>query len=292
MGARSSLVTRHPHRQPIRILRNPAHVCHPIGADTMDLQRLSSNRHGSPGDFDAAAMDSRRADCRLAQRRRCVCACCFSCRCGIALVLWSGAPDSLAPALPGGAGDTASAGMAALEPALPPGEATRSLIRRLDAFLRSRQRIFEFSNHPHCLLRVSVTECKRPVRLEDGTELTPGDAIGELHLYNDHLPIIPADGPGVAWANEAQRHLRESLRRLALSLETDSRLRGVLRVPRCDQRGPKRRNTPAPADFVASPLSDDRHRKKILQDPRACVLRKFSDCDAYLDLQSTKPAQH
>ncbi len=109
---------------------------------------------------------------------------------------------------------------------------SRRAIRWLDAFLRKRQQIFDFSDDPSCLLRISADACREERVLADGSELAPGDAVGELHFLNDHLPQIPSDGPGIAWASEARRALVLSLQMLARAAASDPRLQNMPRFPR------------------------------------------------------------
>ena len=66
------------------------------------------------------------------------------------------------------------------------------LIYRLDALLRHFYRIREFTDDPNCLLRLAMKPASTPLSLSDGTMIMPGDPVGELHLWNDHLlPFRP-----------------------------------------------------------------------------------------------------
>jgi ceramide glucosyltransferase len=85
----------------------------------------------------------------------------------------------------------------------------------LDRTLRRRQGIYEFTQDPACLLRLSRIRAERSVRLDDGTRVREGDVIGDLHQWNEHLPIIPADGPAMKWAIEMQNGMHHSFRQLA-----------------------------------------------------------------------------
>lgn len=96
-------------------------------------------------------------------------------------------------------------------------------VRRLDRALRRWQRIYEFSDHEDCVLRLSVTEADREVHLADGTRIAPGQRIGEVHFWNEHLPHILADGPDLAWARLFQRRLEHSMRELAEHVRRDER---------------------------------------------------------------------
>ena len=100
-------------------------------------------------------------------------------------------------------------------------------VRRLDQFLRRREGIFEYSTDADCILRVSFGRCDGAVTLSDGTSLSPGDCVCDIHLFNDHIPAIGPEGAGIAWANQVQRGVRSSLAKLAGLFETDARFAHV-----------------------------------------------------------------
>src|SRR5689334_15745375 len=80
------------------------------------------------------------------------------------------------------------------------GEMLAHSARRLDAYLRKKQGIFEFCDHPHCLLRVAVHRTGENLVLSDASRLHRGEMIAELHLWNEHIPRIPRAGPNLSWA--------------------------------------------------------------------------------------------
>jgi ceramide glucosyltransferase len=98
-------------------------------------------------------------------------------------------------------------------------------VRRLDAHLRKQQKVFEFTDDPRCILRVSVEPSPVGFTMADGTEVRPGDPLGVLHLWNEQLPIIPRTGPDLLWANKMRSQIRRSLAELANAVEKEPRLR-------------------------------------------------------------------
>jgi hypothetical protein len=62
------------------------------------------------------------------------------------------------------------------------------LIYRLDALLRHLYQIREFTDDPNRVLRLAIKQAVTPLSLSDGTGIMPGDPVGELHLWNDHVP--------------------------------------------------------------------------------------------------------
>jgi ceramide glucosyltransferase len=103
-------------------------------------------------------------------------------------------------------------------------------VRRLDAYLRQRQGIFEFDAHPDCLLRISFGNCNHAVRLSDGAEIFAGDRICDLHFFNEHLPPIGSQGPDIAWAKLLRSRLHKTITSLAAFARQDRRFDDIRAV--------------------------------------------------------------
>jgi hypothetical protein len=102
-----------------------------------------------------------------------------------------------------------------------------NLIRQMDVVLRRRQNIFEFCTDPRCLLRIALHPTTGE-KLSSGVRVQNGGLIGELHLWNEHIPPIPASGPNFAWARLIRWRTAESFALLAESVHSDSRFKNVL----------------------------------------------------------------
>lgn len=113
-------------------------------------------------------------------------------------------------------------------------EAGDSLVRRavraLDLFLRRRHRIFEHTSDPECLVRLAVVPCAGDVVLADGTRLQRGAPILELHLWNEHVPLIPPGGATIAWAIEINRRVHRSLTELAAYIARERELAEIMAI--------------------------------------------------------------
>jgi len=95
----------------------------------------------------------------------------------------------------------------------------RAAIKGLDLILRLCYGIREYSRDPDCILRLGFSRSRRDLVLADGTRVTKGELVGDLHLWNERLPVMPPGGPGLRWAVEFQRKARRSLELLADLLE-------------------------------------------------------------------------
>jgi hypothetical protein len=89
----------------------------------------------------------------------------------------------------------------------------------LDAQLRQRQGVFEYSDDAHCLFRTQRTVADKNLTLTDGTPLRAGDPLLLLHIWNEHVPLIAPDGPTLSWARHLSFAIDVSLRMLADFLE-------------------------------------------------------------------------
>ncbi len=70
---------------------------------------------------------------------------------------------------------------------------------------------YKFNNEQENLLRLAISNSEFNWVLQDGTVIDRGDAIGELRLWNGHLPTIPLDGADILWVVKFQRNLHQSL---------------------------------------------------------------------------------
>jgi hypothetical protein len=102
-------------------------------------------------------------------------------------------------------------------------------VRRLDAWIRRLQGFIEFSTSPTCMLRVVVIRAEREMRLSDGAVIQPGDAVIDIHFWNERLPKTSA-GQGLGWGGRFGRQLRRSFVDLAAAIDADPRLAGAVAV--------------------------------------------------------------
>jgi len=94
----------------------------------------------------------------------------------------------------------------------------------LDRWLRRRQGVFEYTDDPACIFRIQRTQAVERVALSDSVRVEPGDPVLNLHLWNEHIPLMGHDGATVAWGRQLSRSIHASLRQLAAYLEANSDL--------------------------------------------------------------------
>jgi hypothetical protein len=95
----------------------------------------------------------------------------------------------------------------------------RAGVYGIDWLLRRWYGVYEFSWTDDDLLRISVRLAKASLILSDGTRVTQGDPIVDLHIWNERIPTLGALGPSLVWASRVNRRIERSLTALARHLD-------------------------------------------------------------------------
>jgi len=102
----------------------------------------------------------------------------------------------------------------------------RLLVRFIDFCLRRALGVFEFCNDENCLLRLQIS--KAPHRLDlPAASVQAGEPVVEIHLWNEHMPSIPPEGPNLVWASRSYRLFTRSLFAAAREIQSHPRYAGV-----------------------------------------------------------------
>jgi len=96
-------------------------------------------------------------------------------------------------------------------------------VKRVDAALRARQGIEEYTDDPLCVLRISLGKAGRALTLSDGARIAPDDEVVQIHFWNEQLPLIPRTGPNAAWAATLGGRVRHSLSLFVARMQVDRR---------------------------------------------------------------------
>jgi hypothetical protein len=102
-----------------------------------------------------------------------------------------------------------------------------SLIFAVDARLRRRQAVVEYTTHPSCVFRLQIEGSPCTIVLRNGTRVRRGQRLVRLHFWNEQIPPIPPEGPTIAWARRIQEVLALSLRELVCYLDARPDLRDI-----------------------------------------------------------------
>ncbi len=90
----------------------------------------------------------------------------------------------------------------------------QSAVWALDARLRRRSRVIEFSDSANCVFRIQIVPNPADLPLPDGTRLHAADRTIILHMWNEQFPQMPAGGPTLGWARRVIHLIDLSLREL------------------------------------------------------------------------------
>jgi len=96
----------------------------------------------------------------------------------------------------------------------------RRVIRAFDRWLSEVEGVFLFRQDPQELLRLRWAQADREIPLPEG-RVPRGSVILEIHLWNDHLPPMPKEGPDLGWALKMERGFVRSMRHLGRELQTN-----------------------------------------------------------------------
>jgi hypothetical protein len=100
----------------------------------------------------------------------------------------------------------------------------------IDDRLRRRNHVCDFSDDPRCVLRMQTDEARQDVVLADGFAIGRGDQLINIHLWNEHIPAIPPEGPTFAWARRMGMAMDFSLRQLGVFMACHPEFEGIVAV--------------------------------------------------------------
>jgi len=90
----------------------------------------------------------------------------------------------------------------------------RAIIRVFDAFLCKLIGVHSFSEDIDCILRIQLTEASRDISFQE-IKVNQGDPILMYHLWNERLPVLPPEGPNLAWSVRLLHSFKKSFNLVA-----------------------------------------------------------------------------
>ena len=109
-------------------------------------------------------------------------------------------------------------------------QVVRRAILGIDTIQRRRHRVFEFSDDPDCILRISHDRSRHDRVLSNGERIRRGDRVLSIHYWNERIPVIGAQGADMAWAKRFSRQLTHSFRLLAAQLDASPEFDSVVAI--------------------------------------------------------------
>jgi hypothetical protein len=97
----------------------------------------------------------------------------------------------------------------------------------LDAPLRRRLSVVEYTHNPLCIFRLQIVHAEQDLILRDATHLRPGQRVVKLHYWNEQIPPATEAGPTIGWARQMTHCIDISLCELARYLASEPDLHDV-----------------------------------------------------------------
>ncbi|MFZ2098855.1 MAG: hypothetical protein WAV05_19645 [Anaerolineales bacterium] len=105
----------------------------------------------------------------------------------------------------------------------------RAGVRMIDRVLRIHSDVHEFSQDAECILRIQLRNAPHPVNLGN-VNIIKREPVLALHLWNEHMPKLHAEGAELEWALKLRRQIIQSFRGVAKVIQDDSRYSRVKAV--------------------------------------------------------------
>ena len=109
----------------------------------------------------------------------------------------------------------------------------RALIRRFDAYLCRIYGVYEFTQDPECILRISKITAVYAYIANGITIIPAGEPVLEIHLWNEHMTPLSASESSMVWTGRILRKFKYSLKLIARQMGSDPDLaavRGIVAV--------------------------------------------------------------
>jgi len=102
----------------------------------------------------------------------------------------------------------------------------RLIIRRFDNWLSHVEGVEPFTDDPRCVLRIQIVQLDRDISFPNQTVHAGSKALS-IHFWNEHMPLIPDEGPDLAYGLNLQRRIVYSLKLIAKHMQEHSSLNDI-----------------------------------------------------------------
>jgi hypothetical protein len=102
----------------------------------------------------------------------------------------------------------------------------RALARFIDRLLRHQNGVYEFIDDPDCVFRIQLRQAGREVNIQ-GDKILKGDYLLGIHIWNEHMPKLPADGADLGWARQSYKLLLHSFKLIASEMQSDDKYSNI-----------------------------------------------------------------
>ncbi len=94
----------------------------------------------------------------------------------------------------------------------------RAIIRRFDNWLSQVEGVEPFTDDAQCILRIQIGQVNHDLTFPDQT-IRSGTKALFIHFWNEHMPIIPDEGPDLAYGLKLQRLTVYSMKLIARHIQ-------------------------------------------------------------------------
>jgi len=105
----------------------------------------------------------------------------------------------------------------------------RLIIQRFDNWLSHVEGVEPFTEDPQCILRIQILRVDHEIAFPDQI-LRSGAKALSIHFWNEHMPVIPDNGPGLSYGLTLQRLTVYSMKLVAKHLQSHPSLDDVQAV--------------------------------------------------------------
>ncbi len=102
----------------------------------------------------------------------------------------------------------------------------RVIIRRFDNWLSRVEGVEPFTDDPQCILRIQIGRLNHDIAFPNQM-IRSGSRALFIHFWNEHMPILPDNGPDLAYGLKFQRLIAYSMKLIARHIQENQTLNDI-----------------------------------------------------------------